>query len=84
MKKKTEIKHDIMFVSRDPLIQQGIDIKDFNIEKELPKLIDKITATPVYVLWADGKIEVNKTGGVDVIACLWYEGKDETIKGWSR
>ena len=79
---KGKIKHDIKLVSRDPLTSQGINIGDFNIVKELPKIIDKITTTPVYVLWAKGKIEVNKVGGTDVIACLWREAG--VIKGWSR
>ena len=80
MKKKPE--YNITLVSKDPLIQQGIDIGDFNIKKELPKIADEITTVPIYVLWADGKIEMNEFGGTDVIAYLWREG--DIIKGWSR
>lgn len=84
MKKKAEIKHDILLVSRDPLTSQGIDIGNFNIEKELLKIINEIASTPIYILWANGKIETNKIGGTDVIACLWYDEKGNKIKGWSR
>lgn len=69
-------------VSRETIRRAGIDIPDdFNIQDHVDRLKPDLGSQPRYVLWQDGKLAVNDTGGRDVIARLYIER--DIVKGWS-
>ena len=83
VKAEGEVVIELTKASREPLLSNGIDIGNFDINDFIQTHLSEIDTIGHYVIWNRGKPELNHIGGKDVIAFL-YQDKDGTIRGWSR